>query len=55
MQNLVGIDLAVMVLCMRQKTRFCMDFLLTYPSIRFFVVATGHSFGVILMLNGSND
>ena len=34
-------------------------FLLTYLSVclsvRFFVGATGHSFGAILTLNGSND
>ena len=28
-QNLVGIDLAVTDLRMREKTRFCVDFLLT--------------------------
>ena len=62
-QNLVGIDLAVTDLRMREKTRFVWIFLLTYLSIylsiclsvRFFVGATGHSFGAILTLNGSND
>jgi len=54
-QNLVGIDLAVTDLRMREKTRFVWIFLLTYLSVRFFVGATGHSFGAILMLNGSND
>ena len=37
----------------------CVDFLLKYlsvcVSVRFFVEATGHSFGAILTLNGSND
>ena len=58
-QNLVGIDSAVTDLRMREKTRFVWIFLLTYLSIclsvRFFVGATGHSFGAIFMLNGSND
>ena len=47
-QNLVGIDSAVTDLRM-------WIFLLTYQSVRFFVGATGHSFGAILTLNGSND
>ena len=55
MQNLVGIDSAVTDLLMREKNTFCVDFLLTYLSLRFFVAATGHSFGAILTLNGSND
>ena len=59
MQNLVGIDLAVTDLRMREKNTFCVDFLLTYLSIClsvcFFVAATGHSFEVISTLNGSND
>ena len=60
MQNLVGIDLAVTDLRMREKNTFCVDFfLLTYLSIclsvRFFVGATGHSLVAILTLNGSND
>ena len=42
-----------------KKTRFCVDFLLiylsVYLSVRFFVGATGHSYGAILTLNGSND
>ena len=46
-----------------EKTRFVWIFLLTYLSIylsvylsvRFFVGATGHSFGPILTVNGSND
>ena len=58
-QNLVGIDSAVTDLRMREKNTFCVDFLLTYLSVclsvRFFVGATGHSFGAILTLNGSND
>ena len=62
-QNLVGIDLAVTDLRMREKTRFVWIFLLTYLSIYlsiylsvcFFVADTGHSFGAILTLNGSND
>jgi len=62
-QNLVRIDSAVTDLRMREKTRFVWIFLLTYLSIylsvylsvRFFVGATGHSFGPILTLNGSND
>ena len=58
-QNLVGIDSAVTDLHMREKTRFVWIFLLTYLSIclsiRFFLWATGHSFGAILTLNGSND
>ena len=32
-QNSVEIDSAVMNLCMREKTRFRVDFWLTYPSI----------------------
>ena len=63
MQNLVGIDSAVTDLRMREKTRFAWIFLLTSLSVclsvclsvRFFVGATGHSFGAILTLNGSND
>jgi len=47
-QTLVGIDSAVTDLRMREKTRFCEDFLLiylsVYLSVRFFVGATGHSF-----------
>ena len=55
-QNLVGIDLAVTDLRMREKnTIFLWIFLLTYLSIclsvRFFVGATGHSFVAILTLN----
>jgi len=30
-------------------------YLSIYPSIRFFSAATGHSFGAIFTLNGSND
>ena len=63
MQNLVGIDTAVTDVRMREKTRFMWIFLLTYLSVclsvclsvRFFVGATGHSFGAILTLNGSNN
>jgi len=40
---------------MREKTRFCVHFLLTYLCVSFFVGATGHSFGAILTLNGSNN
>jgi len=54
-QNLVGIDSAVTDLRMREKTRFCVDFLLTYLSVSFFIEATGHSLVAILTLNGSND
>ena len=36
-QNLVGIDSAVTDLRMREKTRFCVDFLLTYLSVRPFL------------------
>jgi len=58
-QNLVGIDTAVTDVPMREKTRFMWIFLLTYLSlclsVRFFVGATGHSFGAILTINGSND
>ena len=58
-QNLVGIDSAVTDLRMREKTRFVWIFLLTYLSIylsvRFFVGATGHSFGPIFTINGSNE
>ena len=57
-QNLVGIDSAVTDLRMREKTRFVWIFLINisvYLSVRFFVGATGHSFGAILTLNGSND
>jgi len=52
---LVGIDLAVTNVRMREKTRFVWIFLLTYLSVRFFVGATGHSFVAILTLSGSND
>ena len=55
LQNLVGIGSAVTFLRMREKTRFRVDFfLLTDLSIRFFVGATGHSFGAILMVDGSS-
>ena len=43
---------------MCEKTRFVWIFLLTYNvclSVRFFVGTTGHSFGAIVTLNGSND
>ena len=43
---------------MREKTRFYVDFFINISiclSVRFFVGATGHSFGEILTLNGSND
>ena len=51
-QNLVGIDSAVTDLRMR-KTRFCGDIYLSFcPFLR---RATGHSFGPILTVNGSND
>ena len=62
MQNLVGIDLAVTDLRMREKTRFVWIFFINisvylsiYLSVRFFVGATGYSFGPIFTLNGSND
>ena len=62
MKNLVGIDLAITDLCMREKTRFVWIFFINISiylsvclSIRFFSAATGHSFGPILTLNGSND
>ena len=59
MQNLVGLNSAVTDLRMREKTWFVWIFLLTYLSVylsvRFFVGATGHSFGPIFALNGSND
>ena len=32
-----------------------LTYLSIYPSIRFFSAATGHSFGVIFTINGSND
>ena len=57
-QNLVGIDSAVTDLRMREKTRFVWIFFINISiclSVRFFVGATGHSFGAILTLNGSND
>jgi len=61
-QNLVGIDLAVTDLRMREKNTFCVDFFINisvclsiYLSLRFFVAATGHSFGAIFTLNGLND
>jgi len=57
-QNLVGIDSAVTDLRMREKNTFCVDFFINisiYLSVRFFVGATGHSFGAIFTLNGSND
>jgi len=48
-----------MDLRMREKTRFVWIFLLTYLSIRlsirFFLWATGHSFGAIFTLNVSKD
>ena len=62
MPNLVGIDSAVTDLRMREKTRFSVDFFINISvclsvclSVRFFLVATGHSFVPILTLNGSND
>ena len=62
MQNLVGIDSAVTDLRMREKTRFVWIFFINISvylsiylsiclSVRFFVGATGHSFGPILTLN----
>jgi len=48
-ENLVGIDSAVTDLRMCEKTLF------VCPSDRSFVAATGHSFGAILTLDGSND
>jgi len=61
-QNLVRIDSTVTDLRMREKTRFCGHFFINvsiclciYLSVRFFVAATGHSFGAIFTLNGSND
>jgi len=61
-QNLVGIDSAVTDLRMREKIRFVWIFFINISvylsvclSVRFFVGATGHSFGAILTLNGSND
>ena len=55
MQNLVGIGSTITFLRMYEKTPFRVDFfLLTDLSIRFFVGATGHSFGAILMVNGSS-
>jgi len=58
LQNLVGIDSAVTDLRMREKNMVCVDFFINisiYLSVRFFVGATGHSFGAIFTLNGSND
>jgi len=61
-QNLVRIDSAVTDLRMREKTRFVWIFFINisvylsiYLSVRFFVGATGHSFGPVLTVNGSND
>jgi len=53
-QNLVGIDSAVTDVRMREKTRFVWIFFINisvYLSVRFFVGATGHSFGRILTVN----
>ena len=57
MQNLVGIDSAVTDLRMREKNTVLCFFIniSIYLSLRFFVGATGHSFGPILTVNGSND
>ena len=60
MQNLVGIDSAVTDLRMREKKRGLCGFFINISiclsiCVRFFVGATGHSFGAILKLNGSND
>jgi len=49
-QNLAGIDSAVTDLRMREKTRFVWIFFINISiclSVRFFVGATGHSFGPI--------
>ena len=57
-QNLVGIDSAVTDLRMREKTRFCVDFLLTYLSVYLSVPSSGLQvtvLGAILTLNGLND
>ena len=57
-QNLVGIDSTVTDLRMREETRFAWIFFINisvYLSVRFFVGATGHSFGPILTVNGLND
>jgi len=43
---------------MREKNTVCVDFFINISiclSVRFFVGATGHSFGPILTVNGSND
>jgi len=43
---------------MRERTRFVWIFFINisvYLSVTFFVGATGHSFGPILTVNGSND
>jgi len=40
-QNLVGIDSAVTDLRMREKTRFSVDFLLTYLSIYLSLTSSG--------------
>ena len=57
MQNLVGIDSAVTDLRMREKHVLCGFFIniSICLSVRSFVGTTGHSFGAILTLNGSND
>ena len=57
-QNLVGINSVVTDLRMREKHVLCGFFFINISiclSIRFFVAATGNSFGAIFTLNGSND
>jgi len=61
-QNLVEIDSAVTDLRMCEKNTFSCGFFINISvylsvclSVSFFVAATGHSFGAILTLNGSND
>ena len=49
-QNFVGIDSAVTDLRMREKNTILCGFFINI-SVRFFVGATGHSFGAILTLN----
>jgi len=42
---------------MREKNTICVDLFIKHICLclHFFVSATGHSFGAILTLNGSND
>jgi len=54
MQNLVGIDSAITVLCMKKRVCVWIFFMHLFV-IHLFFGATGHSLWAVLTFNGSND